>query len=243
MMRRITFLGSGLFAAAGALGGVVAQASAAETVQVWGLDPRSASGAACGCATCAACVTHAANKLFANAAAADAGRAHAYCKCLVVPLVRLDADSYTSLFTNGGGREVIDRRSQWVQTIFSHDPPAGRTSFMPPDETTVRIAPQSREAPAITAVVGRVRVRRRPNGQRVLIADISAAGAVTATLAITRGGPTVARRVIIGVSGDRRLKLNIPAATKPGPARLRLRLRDEAGMTKVVTRPLQIPPL
>jgi 3-hydroxyacyl-CoA dehydrogenase len=45
-MRRSTFLSSGLFAAAGTLGGSVAQASAAETVQVWGLDPRSASAAA-----------------------------------------------------------------------------------------------------------------------------------------------------------------------------------------------------
>jgi hypothetical protein len=242
-MKRITFLSSGLFAAAGTLGGYVAQASAAETVQVWGLDPRSESGASCGCATCASCVTHAANKLFANAAAADSGRAHPYCKCLVVPLTRIDADLYTSLFINGGGRDAVDRRYQWVQALFVHVPPAGRTSFMPPDETTVREAPTRREAPTVDATVGRVRIRKRPNGQRMLLADISAAADVTATLAITRGGPTVARRVITGVNGDRRLKLNIPAATKAGPARLRLRLRDDAGTTKVVTRPLQIPPL
>ena len=153
----------------------------------------------------------------------------------VVPLLRIEEDVYSSLFVNGGGREVIDRRHQWVQTVFVRDPPADRSSFQPPDETTVRVAP------TVHAVVGRVRVRRRPDGQRVLLADIAADGAVTATLALTRGGPTVARRVVKGVNGNRRLTLNIPAATKAGPARVRLRLRDAAGTTKVVSRPLQIP--
>jgi hypothetical protein len=165
-----------------------------------------------------------------------------------VPLLRIEEDVYRSLFANGGGREVVDRRHQWVQTVFVHEPPADRSSFQPPDETTVRVAPTLRVAPTVRvtptvhAIVGRVRVRKRPNGRRVLLADIAADDAVTATLAITRGGPTVARRVVRGVIGSRRLTLNIPASAKAGPAHVRLRLRDAAGTTKVVSRPLQIPP-
>ena len=235
-LTRVGFLGSGLVVAAGALGGYAAQAQAAETVQVWGLDPNwGGDPAACGCSACASCLAHASNKLFASAASADSGRAHPYCKCLVVPLARLDVDVYNSLFLNGGGRESVDRRHQWVQAVFTHEPRAEQSSFAPPVESSVR------SAPAVHAVIGRVRIRRGINGQRVLYADIDCEQSVTAMLVITRQGPIVARRVIPGVNGSRRLKLPIPATAKAGPARLRIRIRNAAGTTATVTRGIQIP--
>lgn len=235
-LSRVGFLGSGLVAAAGAFGGYATQARAAETVQVWGLDPNW-GGAGCGCAACASCLAHGANKLFASAASADAGRAHPYCKCLVVPLERLGVDTFNSFFVNGGGRESVDRRYQWVQAIVAHEAPAGQSSFAPPDDRLVR------GAVTVDAVLGRVRIRRGANGQRVLYADIAADQPVTATLAITRRGPTVARKVVRGVNGNRRLKLAIPATTTAGPARLRVRIRNAAGTVKVVSRGIQIPHL
>ncbi len=234
-LTRVRFLGSGLVAATGALGGYAAQAQAAQTVQVWGLDPSWGDPMACGCSACAACLAHASNKLFASAASADSGRAHPYCKCLVVPLARLDADVYDSLFLDGGGRESVDRRQQWVQAVFTRHPHAQEQLFSPVAESA------DRSAPVVHAVLGRVRVRRGVNGQRVLYADIDCEQTLTATLVITRQGPIVARRVIPGVSGTRRLKLLIPAKTKAGPARLRVRMRTAAGTTTTVTRGIQIP--
>ena len=235
-LTRVRFLGSGLVAAAGALGGYAAQAQAAETVQVWGLDPNWAGDpSVCGCSTCASCLGHADNKLFASAASADSSRAHPYCKCLVVPLARLDVDVYNSLFLDGGRRESVDRRHQWVEAVLTHEPSAEQSSFSPPFESAVRTAP------VVRAVLGRVRVRRNVNGQRVLYADIDCEQTLTATLVITRQGPIVARRVIPGVSGTRRLKLPIPATTKAGPARLRVRMRNAAGTITTVTRVIQIP--
>ena len=233
-LTRVGLLGSGLAAAAGAFAGHATQAHAAETVQAWGLDPHWA-GPGCGCSACASCLAHGANKLFASAASADAGRAHPYCKCLVVPLARLEADVYAAFFVDGGGRDSVDRRYQWVQAVVTHEPAAARSSFAPPLESSVRGFAH------VQAVLGRVRIRRGANGHRVLHADIDADQSVTATLAITRQGPTVARRVVTGVQGHRRLKLAIPATTKAGPARLRVQVRNAAGTTKVVTRALQIP--
>jgi hypothetical protein len=203
---------------------------------VWGLDPNwGGNPATCGCSACASCLAHAANKLFASAASADAGRAHPYCKCLVVPLARLDVDVYRSLFVNGGGRESVDRRYQWVQAIFTHAPSAEQSSFSPPVESDVRTLR------AAHTTLGRVRIRRGAGGQRVLYADIDSDQPVTATLAISRQGPTVARRVVTGVNGSRRLKLPIPSTAKAGPARLRVRIRTAAGTSRTVTRGIQIP--
>lgn len=230
-LSRVGFLGSGLVAAAGALGGYAAQATAAESVQVWGLDASwSGDPGACGCAACASCLSHAANKLFANAAGADAGRAHPFCKCRVVPLVRFDEGVYNSLFTDGGGRDSVDRRYQWVQAVLTHDPPAvGSIAASAPVDTT------------IDAAFGRVRVRRGAAGRRVLYADIEADEVVTAAISIKRHGRTLARKVVTGVSGSRRLKLTIPADTRAGPARVRLRLTSAAGTSHLEIRGIQIP--
>jgi hypothetical protein len=230
-LTRVGFLGSGLVTAAGALGVSAAQARAAGTVQVWGLDPNwSDDPVACGCSACSSCLAHASNKLFASAAAADSGRAHPYCKCLVVPLAEIDSDVYGALFRNGGGRDSVDRRHQWVQAVFTHEASAGPSPFSRPGDLAVRPA---------SAALGRVRIRR-VNGQRVLFADIDAAQSVNVTLVLTRQGSIVARRVIAGVHGSRRLKLPISAATKAGPARLRVRIHN-AATTATINRKIQIP--
>jgi hypothetical protein len=230
-LTRVGFLGSGLVTAAGALGVSAARARVAEAVQVWGLDPNwSDDPVACGCSACSSCLAHASNKLFASAAAADSGRAHPYCKCLVVPLVELDSDVYDALFRSGAGRDSVDRRHQWVQAVFTHDATAGPSPFSRPGDLAVRPA---------SAALGRVRILR-VNGQRVLFADVDSGQSVNVTLVLSRQGSIVARRVITGVHGSRRLKLPIAATTKAGPARLRVRIHN-AGTTATVTRKLLIP--
>lgn len=238
-LTRVGFLGSGLVAAAGALGGYAAQASAAESLQVWGLDPyRGGDPGTCGCASCAACVAHAANKLFASAAAADAGRAHLHCRCLVAPLERVPESVYSELFSEAGGRSSVDRRHQWVQAVFAHDAVAEQPVVIQPaaEATAVRTA-----APPLQVVLGRVRFRRAAGGQRFLYADIEVDRAVTATIALTRQGPTVARRIVPGVNGKHRLRLPVPMRAKAGPARLRVRVRDADGRARTVTRGVHLP--
>jgi hypothetical protein len=237
---RSGFLGSGLVAAAGTLGGFAVQAAAAETRQVWALDPTGGTGAA---VCCSACVSHAANKLFASAAVADLGRAHPHCNCAVIPFARLDRGIYDSLFSDGGGRDSVDLRHQWVQAVLAHDPPVADST----PAVVTRVA--GPEAPAQTleplrtvhAVLGTVRVHRGPSGRRWLTADIDAYETVTVSLALSRLGPTVARRVVGDVSGSRRVRLGIPAATKGGPARLRVRMRDADGTVKLASRTVRIP--
>jgi hypothetical protein len=241
---RIGFLGSGLVAAAGTLGGYAVQATAAETKQVWALDPLGGGDAAtCGCSACSACVAHGAGKLFASAVGADAGRAHPYCNCAVVPFARVDPGIYDALFSDGAGRDSVDRRHQWVQAVLAHDPPSAGLSTAVLGRDTARnsgdVAAQALRT--VHAVLGRVRVRRGPTGRRWLTADIDAYETVTASLTLSRQGPTAARKVVGDVSGTRRIRLAIPPATKPGAARLRVRLRNADGSVKVVTRSIRIP--
>jgi hypothetical protein len=236
-------------ATAGALGGLATQAGAAEPVQVWGLDPDwGGDPAACGCSGCASCLAHAANKLFANASAADAGRAHLHCKCLVVSLGVLDAAVYNAFFVDGGGRDSVDRRYQWVQAVLAQAPPVA--AVFTDDPPLVVPAPADvpagslggvRTVQVVRATLGRVRIRRGPSGRRWLYADLDAGEPVSVALSITRQGPTLARKVVTGVNGTHRFKLAIPAGAKAGPARLRLRIRDSAGSVKSVTRVIHIP--
>lgn len=241
-------------AAAGTLGGLAVGAGAAESAQVWGLDPHwGGDPAACGCSGCASCVAHGANKLFASASAADAGRAHPHCKCLVVPVAQFDRAVYNALFADGGGRDSVDRRYQWVQAVLDEEPPlaappvAAVVTDDPPLVVPALAARPTgaggslRTVRALHAALGRVRVRRGPSGRRWLYADLDAGEPVNVTLSITRQGPTLARKVVTGVNGRHRFKLAIPAGAKAGPARLRLRIRNSAGTVTSVTRVIHIP--
>ena len=237
-------------AAAGTLGGgLAAQAGASEPLQVWGLDPASGGApATCGCSACAACLAHAANKLFASASAADGGRAHLHCRCRVVSLGQIDPRIYNALFVDGGSRDSVDLRYQWVQAVlarpapvaavFADDPPSVVPLFAGMPAGSVRGAHAVRVA---HATLRRVRIRRGPSGRRWLHVDLEAEEPVSVTLSITRQGPTLARQVVTGVHGKHRFKLAIPAGAKAGPARLRLRIRNSAGTVTSVTRVIHLP--
>lgn len=77
------------------------------------------------CGGCYACVSHYQNKLFATSAAADAGRAHTGCKCLVEAAFTVDAATYAALFADGNAS--VDRRTPGVNEIL-----AGSTSAPSP---------------------------------------------------------------------------------------------------------------
>jgi hypothetical protein len=68
------------------------------------------------CSGCYACVNHAHNKVFATAAAADEGRAHARCRCLVAPLRTVDPATYDLLFAAGPS---VDRRTPGIDAILA----------------------------------------------------------------------------------------------------------------------------
>jgi hypothetical protein len=229
-LSRVAFIGSGLVAAAGAFGAQVARASASSAVQVWGLDPNWDGGdpASCGCGACSSCRSHASNKWFASAAAADAGRAHPFCKCGVVPLLEVDESIYGALFIDGGGHASVDLRHQWVQAVLAQVPDG-------PDPEPLAAGT------AVQAIVRPLPIRPGVSGRRVLFIDIHSREPVTATITVTREGKTLAHKAVRGVRGTRRIRLDIPPHTRPGPARLRLKLRNSAGVTKVITRGIQIP--
>jgi hypothetical protein len=228
-LSRVAFIGSGLVAAAGAFGAQVARAAASSTVQVWGLDPNWDGGdpSFCGCGACASCRSHASNKWFASAAAADAGRAHPFCKCAVVPLLEVDESIYGALFLDGGGHASVDLRYQWVQAVLAQAPDG-------PD-------PLPLGAPGVQAVARSLPIQPARNGRRALYIDIQTREPVAATITITRNGTILAHKAVGGVRGTRRVRLDIPPRTRPGPARLRLKLRNTAGVTRVITRAIQIP--
>jgi hypothetical protein len=242
----VSFLGAGLVAAAGTFGGLAAAAAAAETKQVWALDPLAgATAATCGCSACAACVAHAANKVFATAVAADAGRAHLHCNCAVALFGRVDRSTYDALFSDGGARSSVDRRHQWVRAVLASDPPVtGATVGAAPAREFVRDEQREPDAVALRAVhavLGRVRVRRGPTGKRWLVAEIDAYETVTATFALTRQSAPVARRVVGDIAGTKRIRLAIPHSAKGGAARLRVRLRNADGTVRLVSRTVRIP--
>jgi hypothetical protein len=226
-LSRISFIGAGLVASAGAFGSYVAQANADSSVQVWGLDPNWDGGdpSSCGCGGCASCRSHAANKWFASAALADAGRAHPHCRCAVVPLVQLSKSTYTALFAGGTGGSV-DLRYQWVQAVLAH---SGDTD-----------APEGQVADGVRAVV-RPGVVQNGNGRRFLYIEVRSNRLVTASITITRDGRTLAHKIVKGLRGTRRIRIELPPHTRPGPARLRLKLSTSAARPSVVTRVIQIP--
>ena len=233
------FLGAGLVTATGALGGYAARAGAASaTTQVWMLDPDAACATGeNGCSSCSACRAHAANKLFASAAAADANRAHTYCKCHVKPFAVLEQDVYDALFVTGGARPSADLRRQWVRAVLAQAPPLPE---LQPE--LQRQLPLTVLASAKVEAVGRhVFQRRKTNGTRWLYVDVESTGPVTATITIMRHGATLATRTVSGPAGNHRRKVEIPAGIKPGPARLRVALRTGSGDVKMHNRAIVIP--
>ena len=231
-------------------------AAAAESVQVWGLDPCS-TGGRCSCAGCSACRSHAANKLFATAAAADAKRAHPGCRCQVVALGEINRQLYDALFPAGGIRLSVDRRYPWVQEVsgrFAGGPP------VTPEPTVDDAGDPSRDlAEATPIVVGAaeqtigprtvgvsfqlraVRFAVDARNRRVLLAKIAVAQPGYATLTLRRAHTVLAVRTL-HLDGLTTIGLSIPAATDSGPGSLEIRFRDRAGRTTLITRHVLIRP-
>jgi hypothetical protein len=250
---RVGFLGAGLVAVVGVVGGYAPRAAAAASVQLWGLDPGCDPSARC--RTCSACRLHAANKLFASAADADAGRAHAFCKCQVIVLATVRRKVFGALFVDGGPRSSVDRRWQWVQAVLAQDspvpsppaspadPPAssdGSTAFAPASDSPPRDAPAVADS-AVHAVLGRVQIRREATGRRVLYAEIHASQTVAARAVLARGARTLTRRTTSTIKGRRTIKLAIPASVGAGPSRLRVTFHNTEGHTRIVSRAVRIP--
>jgi hypothetical protein len=195
---------------------------------------------------------HAESKLFASAADADTGRAHTFCKCLVVPLVLLDDGRYKALFVDGGARASVDRRSQWVQAVLAQGSPvpgptppqggetaptgsgAGEPGGSTGDDSVISDT-------AVDSALRGMRISRGARGRRALHFELNAAEPVTARLRLIRHRATLAQKTVADVQGTRMLKLAIPTNVTAGPAGVRLDLEDAAGNSKLVTKAIHIP--
>ncbi|MEM9035834.1 MAG: hypothetical protein AAGD18_14660 [Actinomycetota bacterium] len=135
--------GTTALAGAGVRQLVVADDSGASTATAYVLEPRSC-GTSCG--VCNACRRHADNKLFLTAAAADGGRAHPGCRC-VVRTTEIDAATLQRLrdvdddLASGGS---LDRR--WAAVATALVVPAATSTTT--TTTTTTLPP---EAPPTTA--------------------------------------------------------------------------------------------
>ena len=253
-LSRRGFLGFGLVAAAGAAACIAPRAWASPPAQLWGLDP-DWGGESCSCGGCGACRSHAANKLFASAAAANAGRAHVFCKCLVVPVGTIDQGVYDQLFVAGSSRPSVDRREQWARSVLAQTPhvPAPSSPTPPPAGTGGGTAPVDSGDPGCPADRGpaaadgvvrasfRARIRRRSRGRRILSVEVNARQTVDASVTLARCGETVAARTVTCIRGRRTIVLSIPNGVTPGHAIAQLEFRDRAGDRKVTARALRIP--
>ena len=252
-LSRRQLLVAGLTAGAAALVGAPV-AGAAPEVAVWGLDP-SAGREGCGCSGCVACRAHAANKIFASAAAADAGRAHPRCKCAVAQIDTVDSSVYEALFVEGGARTSVDRRRQWVVAALASTSPVAP----PPDPAPPTVDPQPpasvgpthpfavwpASSPAMPGPILRSAwVRREPPARRVLYVRLASAVPVEATVALVpglAGGPVGVRRRVRVTGGRRTVQMALAAGVAHGPAQLSVKFRDESGRTRHVTRLVSIP--
>jgi hypothetical protein len=72
------------------------------------------------CGGCYACIRHAHNKVFATAAAADSGRAHPHCKCVVIPLGVVSPAVYDALFASA---RSVDRRTPGIDALLARPAP------------------------------------------------------------------------------------------------------------------------
>lgn len=83
-------------------------AHADTTVGTFALDPTQGGTCSTGsCVSCQACISHAANKLFRTATAADQGRAHPGCLCTVIAGQAFSQATLTNVFAQG---DMADRR-------------------------------------------------------------------------------------------------------------------------------------
>lgn len=151
---RRAFLGA--VAGAGVLVVSVPAGASASTRTLYGLNPDWGKGeASCvagrggsTCSGCYACVKHAHNKVFATRAAADNGRAHPHCKCVVATLGTVDASTYQLLF---GAGTSVDRRTPGINKLIDRkpaQPPTDPTTVPPTDPPTDPTVPSRPAVPS-----------------------------------------------------------------------------------------------
>lgn len=223
-------------------------ATAASTVSVWGLDPDG-----CGCSVCSACRSHAANKIFASPADADAGRAHPHCRCSVTALSSVEPHVFDVLFVTGGRRSSVDRRWQWVQAALRSSapipPPAAPGTDAEPVVVLAAAAEdrevrrRQRQRPVGSASLRSAWIRRLTPGHRVLFVQISTDQTVEADISLVRDSRTLARRHVPRISQRRTIEIPLKRSVARGPAQVRIRLTDTSGQRQTVTRMVSVPAL
>ena len=250
---RRRFLGAGALAVGSAvlIGPHVARAASSATV--YGLDPDGGSDG-CGCSACGACRSHAANKLFASAADAAAGRAHAHCRCQVVGRGAVEGAIYDALFVDGGGRSSVDLRHGWVQSVLaaSSSPPAmttptqspaagARAGAGTPTSGEAGVGPaqptgvDDRSSLGTSRTTARLRaawVRRLGPDRRALFVQLDASAPLDATISLQRSGRQLARRSVRLAAGRQVVRLPLATTVPKGPATVRVRFAAaETGST------------
>jgi hypothetical protein len=262
---RRRFLGAGVLAVGTAVlvGPPVARAAA--SVTVYGLDPDGGRDG-CGCSACGACRSHAANKLFATAADAAAGRAHAHCRCQVVGRGTLEGAVYAALFVDGGGRSSVDRRHDWVQAVLassSSSSPAVSTPTPSPAGAarpsaglsapsgsgagpTQSAEPGGRSPLGTSRTTARLRAawtRRLGPDRRALFVQLEASAPLDATISLQRGGRQLARRRVRLAAGRQVVRLPLATTVAKGPAIVRVRFAatEATSTTRAVSVPAKQP--
>ena len=128
---RRSFLARAGLASSALVPGVLAEPANAKQVEleVFKLDPEWNSAGYCrvdegkkpgSCHGCKACHLHATFKLFPSREAADANRAHPFCRCLVVSGGTLPRHQWVALFGNPRHprRDSVDKRDHRVSGIL-----------------------------------------------------------------------------------------------------------------------------
>jgi hypothetical protein len=244
-MTRRRLVSTGLLAMGAATLFGASAATAGAMVSVWGLDPDGGRDT-CGCSSCAACRTHALNKIFATAADADAGRAHPHCKCSVTQLGTVRPHVYDALFVGGGERPSVDRRRQWVQAVLASAAPVPPAALALPatPEMAAKVPDTTRAAlsMASTAKLRAAWIRRLAPRRRALFVQLDTGHAVEAEITLKRHGKTMVRRYLPAVNGRETIRIPLPVRVTRGPAELRVRFTDTvAGSQHTTGRMLSVP--
>jgi hypothetical protein len=84
-------------------------------------DPIARHHSSHSCHGCQACHSHGANKLFRTQQAANAGRAHPNCKCVIQQGGTLPQGTFVALFgpVNKPHADVVDRRNKKTQAVLA----------------------------------------------------------------------------------------------------------------------------
>lgn len=120
------------------------------------VDPGAVHQSTHACHACNSCHSHADNKLFPTADAADQNRAHLGCNCTVVEGGELPQDVWEQLFGDPANLEnqQVDRRWTWVAEILDDDTDDGDTEIDFADPAFQRVWERT-DLPVLNGTVAR----------------------------------------------------------------------------------------